>query len=116
MHGGTPMKHSTNTRMVPQNENGTMRRRLCRWLDVPDELADGGLRLDMRGRCSLTVHACRRIVAFSPTSIVLAIPTGTLTVTGQDLLCTAYLAGAVGVEGWVCGITFCDGSDGEAML
>ena len=37
----------------------------------------------------------------------------TLTVTGCRLICTAYLAGAVGIEGYICSVSF---ADGEVVL
>ena len=89
------------------------RRTLPEWLavklDIPADLMGDGLRLDMRGRHTLTVHGCRRILDFNPCEVRLAIGESTLTVRGRRLICTAYLAGAVGIEGYICGISFCDG-------
>lgn len=88
-------------------------RRLPEWLavrlDIPADLLTDGLRLDMRGRHTLTVHGCRRILDFTPCEVRLAVKDATLTVSGRRLVCTAYLAGAVGIEGCICGISFCDG-------
>lgn len=89
------------------------RRSLREWLavklDVPADVTGDGLRLDMRGRHTLMVHGCRKILSFSPCEVSLALKDSTLTISGRRLICTAYLAGAVGIEGYVCGITFCDG-------
>ena len=91
----------------------TERRGFTEWLavklDIPADLTGGGLRLDLRGRNSLTVHGCRRILDFSPCEVKLAVETATLTVTGCRLICTAYLAGAVGIEGYICSVSFADG-------
>ena len=88
-------------------------RRLPEWLavrlDIPADLLTDGLRLDMRGRHTLTIHGCRRILDFTPCEVRLAVKDATLTVSGRRLVCTAYLAGAVGIEGCICGINFCDG-------
>ena len=88
------------------------RRTLPEWLavklDIPADLSDG-LRLDMRGRHTLTVHGCRKILNFTPGEVRLALKDATVTVSGCRLICTAYLAGAVGIEGYICGISFCDG-------
>ena len=96
-----------------KRENRTERRSFAEWLavklDVPADLTGDGLRLDMRGRHTLTVHGCKRILNFTPCEVRLALKDSTLTVSGQRLICTAYLAGAVGIEGLVCGISFCDG-------
>ena len=87
--------------------------RLPEWLavkrDIPADVAGGGLRLDMRGRHTLLVHGCRKILDFTPCEVRLAVTDATLTVSGRRLICTSYLAGAVGIEGYICGISFCDG-------
>ncbi len=90
---------------------------LAEWLavklDVPADVLDGGIRLDMRGRHTLTVHGCRRILDFSPCEIRLSLGNYSLTVCGQRLICTAYLAGAVGIEGFIAAIRFEDGEVAE---
>ncbi|MBQ9151687.1 MAG: YabP/YqfC family sporulation protein [Clostridia bacterium] len=88
-------------------------RPLTEWLavklDIPADALEGGIRLDMRGRNTLTVHGCRRILDFSPCEIRLSLKDCTLVIGGQRLICTSYLAGAVGVEGCICSISFEDG-------
>lgn len=89
------------------------RRPLAEWLavrlDIPADILDGGFRIDMRGRRSLTVHGCRRILDFCPERICLQLKEGTLQIEGQRLICTSYLAGAVGVDGYILSLKFCDG-------
>lgn len=106
-------QHKTKDR----GKGNTARRPLGEWLavklDIPADLTGGGLRLDLRGRNSLTVHGCRRILDFSPREVKLAVENATLTVTGCRLICTAYLAGAVGIEGYICSVSF---ADGEVVL
>ena len=77
-------------------------------LDVPADVTSGGLRVDLRGRNSLTVHGCRKILDFSPCEIRLEMEDTILIVCGCRLICTAYLADAVGVDGYVCSLTFAD--------
>ena len=89
-------------------ERRTLREWLAVKLDVPADVTGDGLRLDMRGRHTLTVHGCRKLLSFSPCEVTLALKDSTLTVSGRRLICTAYLAGAVGIEGYICGISFCD--------
>ncbi|MBP3667739.1 MAG: YabP/YqfC family sporulation protein [Clostridia bacterium] len=92
---------------------GTPRRSLREWmavrLDIPADVTGGGLRLDLRGRNTLTVHGCTGILDFNPCEVRLAVKDATLTVRGCRLICTAYLAGAVGIEGHICGMSFSDG-------
>lgn len=89
------------------------RRTLSEWLavklDIPADVTGGGLRLDLRGRNTLTVHGCTGILDFNPCVVKLAVKDATLTVTGCRLICTAYLAGAVGIEGYICSVSFSDG-------
>lgn len=85
-------------------------RRLPEWLavhlDIPADLTDGGIRLDMRGRNTLIVHGCRRIMDYAPETIRLSLGDCVLVITGERLICTSYLAGAVGVEGCICAMAF----------
>ena len=96
-----------------EKEKKNLRRPFKEWLavrlDIPADVTGEGLRLDMRGRHTLTIHGCRKILTFSPCEVSLALQDSTLTVKGRRLICTAYLAGAVGIEGYICGVTFCDG-------
>ena len=104
------------TSRAPRGGDGG-RPTLAEWLavklDVPADALDGGIRLDMRGRHTLTVHGCRRILDFSPCEIRLSLGSCSLTVWGQRLICTAYLAGAVGIEGYICGVRFEGGEVAE---
>ena len=89
------------------------RRTLTEWLavklDIPADVTAGGLRLELRGRNTLTVHGCTGILDFNPCEVKLSVKDATLTVTGCRLICTAYLAGAVGIEGYICSVSFTDG-------
>ncbi len=89
------------------------KRSLTEWLavklDVPADTLCGGLRLDMRGRNTLTVHGCTGILDYSPCEIRLAFKDGILTILGRRLICTSYLAGAVGIDGCISTLQFEDG-------
>lgn len=100
------MKHSMQNKSRPSISEW-----LAVHLDVPADLCTGGLRLDLRGRNTLTVYGCRRIVDFTPTSIRLAMANCDLLVEGMRLSCTSYLAGAVGIEGRIDRVMFSDGED-----
>ena len=77
-------------------------------LDVPADVTGRGLRVDLRGRNSLTVHGCRKILDFNACEIKLEMEDATLVIRGCRLICTAYLADAVGVDGYICSISFED--------
>ncbi len=100
------MKHSKENKSRP-----TLSEWLSVHLDIPADLSSGGMRLDLRGRNTLTVYGCRRIVDFSESEIRLTMEKCDLLVEGDRLSCTSYLAGAVGIEGCICRMAFCDGED-----
>ncbi len=101
------MRHSP--KKAPRRPLGE---RVAAFLDIPADLHDG-IRLDLRGRQTLTVHGCRRIVDFTPASIRLSLGEDCVEITGDGLICTAYLSGAVGIEGRVDGIRFLTGEGQE---
>lgn len=90
---------------------------LAEWLavklDVPADVLEGGIRLDMRGRHTLTVHGCKRILDVSPCEIRLSLGSYSLIVCGRRLICTAYLGDAVGIEGCMTALRFEDGEVAE---
>ncbi len=77
-------------------------------LDVPSDILSGGLRIELRGRHTLLVHGCRKILQYTSEEMRLAMRGCVLCVTGERLICHTYLAGAVGVEGKINGICFLD--------
>ena len=81
-------------------------------LDIPPDLLEGGVRIELRGRASVTVHGCCGIAEYRPERILLSLPDGAVAVHGQRLICTSYLAGAVGIDGQIDGVAFC-GMDGK---
>lgn len=67
--------------------------------DIGGDSLAGDLYLEMRGRNSLLIKGCRRILAYSPECIKLKVKKDTLTINGKRLACTSYHSGSVGVEG-----------------
>ena len=74
--------------------------------DIPPELLSGGCFVEIRGRNSVVVHGCRRILSYSETRVALKMQKDVLEVTGKRLTCVSYLAGAVSVEGFVESVSF----------
>ena len=75
-------------------------------LDFPPDVLQGGMRVDVRGRHSVSVHGCRRILFYGTEEIRLGMKDCVVRITGARLVCTSYLAGAVGVEGRIDGVSF----------
>jgi sporulation protein YqfC len=101
--------HKPKKQATLPSERPTLSEWLAVKLDIPADALGGGLRLDLRGRNTLTVHGCTAILDFSPETIRLSLGECALEVCGQRLICTSYLAGAVGIEGLICAIRFLDG-------
>lgn len=74
--------------------------------DVPGELLSGGCFVELRGRNSIRVRGCRRIIFYSPCRVVLKMKKEILEVQGKRLSCVTYFAGAVSVEGLIDSVSF----------
>ena len=77
--------------------------------DIPPELLSGGCFIEIRGRNSVVVRGCRRILVYSDTKVVLKMKKDIVSVEGKRLTCISYLAGAVSVEGFVDSVNFSRG-------
>ena len=83
--------------------------------DIPGELTSGGCYVEIRGRNSVKVRGCRKIVVYTPVKVVLKMKRDLLSVCGKKLRCVTYLAGAISVEGIIDSVSFVHG-DGEAEI
>ena len=89
--------------------NGTRRtlsERLAVDHDIPPELLSGGSFIEIRGRNSVVVRGCRRILTYSESKVSLKMKREIVEVTGKRLTCISYLSGAVSVEGLVDSVSF----------
>ena len=88
-----------------------MRDRLGRLLGIPADAVGvhSGFMAEMRGRSSLTVKGCRKILRYSKESIRLQTRDGEVEVVGEGLFCIAYFTDSIGIEGRIDGVIFCDG-------
>ncbi len=93
--------------MKERDENReTLRERICRGLDIePDVFPHEGM-VEIRGRSSMTVRGCGRILVYRPDEIRLEMGASEITVWGEKLVCTSYYLGAVGIEGRIKAINF----------
>ena len=87
-------------------EKRTLAERLAIDMDVPPELLSGGCFIEIRGRNSVVVRGCRRILTYSETKVSLKLRRESVEITGKRLTCISYLAGAVAVEGYIDSVTF----------
>lgn len=84
-----------------------------RRLDVPREALPFGYGMTVSGREAVTVNGCRRILTYGDTRIRLAVGRDeALCIEGGGLLCTAFRAGCVTVEGRIDCLRFEKGASG----
>ena len=98
-----------------QNKNEKQRRGLLEMLavkaELPSDALAGEVLVEMRGRQTMLVQGCRRILEYSPERIVIAARGFSVSVVGQRLICSAYYGGTVAVEGLISGVYY--GEEGE---
>ena len=72
--------------------------------ELPSDVVAGGFRVEMRGRNTLFLHGCRRILKYSPQEMVMVAKGITVSVTGERLVCSTFHNGTVTVDGLLCGL------------
>ena len=77
--------------------------------ELPSDTLSGNLRIELRGKNSVFVGGCRRILSYSPLLIVLEVKGDKIRIKGKRLICTSYHADAVSIEGLITSVCF----DGE---
>ena len=87
----------------------SVRERLTRRLDLPPDLFGGEGMVEIRGRGAVTVRGGGRILRYTPEEIRILLPRCVLSIRGEDLVCTSYYRGAVGIDGRIGGVTFEEG-------
>ena len=86
-----------------------LRERLCRHLDLAPDFFSGSGLVEIRGRGEVTVRGGGRILLYTPSEIRIAMGCDTLSIAGEDLICTSYYQGAIGVGGRIVGVRFEEG-------
>ena len=91
-----------------QNREGreSVRERIWRALDLLPDVFPGESLVEIRGRGLMSVSGCRGILDYTPERIRLSLKHGSLLVEGERLVCTSYLAEAVGIDGRILGVRF----------
>ena len=80
--------------------------RLCEKLDVTPDILPNGHRVEIMGRRALNISGCGRIILYAPCEIRVALAGSVLAIVGRDLVCVAYSAGEVAIEGRIDNIAF----------
>ena len=76
-------------------------------VDADGDSLLGDVYIEMRGKNSLLVKGCKRIIGYSPEAVVLEIKKDKLRVKGKRLVCTSFHSGSVSVEGVIDSLAFC---------
>ena len=95
---------------MSEKKNEKFRDRLYRTLDIDGDIF-GGVGVELRGRGSMIVRGCGKIIEYLPESIRLELEGGEISVRGRGLICTSYRMGAVGIEGRIDSISFEGGEE-----
>lgn len=77
-------------------------------LDIPREALPGSFGLTLSGQNELTVRGCRRILRYGTTEICLLVGAVSLSIAGQNLICSAFQAGGVTITGKIECLTFAE--------
>ncbi len=66
----------------------------------------------LRGDRCAVIYGCRRILCYENARICLLIAHRSVCVFGRELICTAFSAGSVTVEGKIDGVRYCESGCG----
>lgn len=92
------------------NKKSRQKRGLVEYLAVKAELPSDALvgeaRVELRGRHTLFMQGCRRILKYSPEQMVIAGKDFSVSVTGRRLTCSTYHNGTVTVDGLISAVSF----------
>ncbi len=84
----------------------SLRERLCHSLDISPDIFPGGTFLELRGRCSVTLRGCGRLLHYGREELRFASREGQICVRGQRLCCSSYRKGIAVVDGHIDSISF----------
>ena len=83
----------------------TVRDKIRHGLELDDVLCASDM-LEVRGRETLTVRGCRKILLYTAREIRLRLCEYVLVIKGEGLYCASYYAGAVRVDGEISSLEF----------
>ena len=88
------------------NEKVGIGERIFKALDIEPDIAFGGTLIEIRSRGALTLSGGGRILDYSDRLIRIALKRGAVTVMGSRLVCAAFCAGRVRIEGRIDSVSF----------
>ena len=73
---------------------------------LPSDALLGEMRIELRGRNTLFMQGCRRILKYSPEEMIMAAKGFSISVKGERLVCSTYHDGVVSIDGIISGVEF----------
>lgn len=84
--------------------------RICRAIDIMPEAVSHTTYIEIHGRSLLKIKDGGKILQYTHEKIRIALPhtDDVLTVKGNELICSFYNMGAIGIEGNISAVSFAD--------
>ena len=78
---------------------------------LPSDLIAGDFCLEIRGRGTLFMRGCRRILKYSPEEMIMAAKGFDVDIKGRRLVCTSYHDGTVTIDGMIVSVELVGGEE-----
>ncbi len=89
-----------------KEEHPTLRERLCHSFDIFPDVFPRGTHIELRGRCSLTLHGCGIIKVYDSEKVCFSSSDGDICISGRRLCCSSYRRGVAVVDGQIDSVSF----------
>ena len=89
-----------------ENRRKSIGERFCDILDVTTDILPRGYKVEIRGRGAIRISGCGRILLYAPCEIRVALSDSVISVVGRDLVCVAYSAGEMAIEGRIDNVSY----------
>ncbi len=83
--------------------------------ELPSDILSGDFRIEMRGRNTLFIQGCRRILKYSPCLMEIAVKDLAVEVIGERLICSTYHDGTVSIDGYINTVNIHNGEERECL-
>ncbi|MBR3686434.1 MAG: YabP/YqfC family sporulation protein [Clostridia bacterium] len=74
--------------------------------ELPSDVLGSDFRVELRGRNTLFMQGCRRILKYSPDEMIMSARGFAVVIEGERLICSTYHGGTVTVEGNILAVRF----------
>ena len=74
--------------------------------ELSSDVLGGDFRIELRGRSTLFMQGCKRILKYSPNEMIMSARGSAVIIEGERLVCSTYHGGTVTVEGNILAVRF----------